>query len=41
MMPKSGYHFSEKIMLNKNVERDDDSLEDHSALAFSGLRAAR
>jgi len=25
MIPKSGYRFSEKIMLNNNLERDDDS----------------
>jgi hypothetical protein len=25
MIPKSGYRFSEKIMLNEKLERDDDS----------------
>jgi len=25
MIPKSGYRFSEKIMRNKILERDDDS----------------
>jgi len=25
MIRKSGYRFSEKIMLNKKMERDDDS----------------
>jgi hypothetical protein len=33
MIPKSGYRFSEKIMLNKVVERDDDSKKNHPALA--------
>jgi hypothetical protein len=33
MIPKSGYRFSEKIMLNKAVERDDDSKKNHPALA--------
>jgi hypothetical protein len=32
MIPKSGYRFSEKIMLNKAVERDDDSKKNHPAL---------
>jgi hypothetical protein len=25
MIPKSGYRFSEKIILNEKLERDDDS----------------
>src|SRR5215207_1959615 len=33
MIPKSGYRFSEKIMLNNNVERDDDSKKSQHALA--------
>jgi hypothetical protein len=32
MIPKSGYRFSQKIMLNKAVERDDDSKKNHPAL---------
>jgi hypothetical protein len=32
MIPKSGYRFSEKIMLNKAVEQDDDSKKNHPAL---------
>ena len=35
MIPKSGYRFSEKIMLNNNLERDDDSKKSHLALALS------
>jgi hypothetical protein len=31
MIPKSGDRFSEKIMLNKVVERDDDSKKNHPA----------
>jgi len=31
MIPKSGYRFSEKIMLNK-LERDDDSKKSHPVL---------
>jgi hypothetical protein len=27
MIPKSGYRFLEKIMLNEKLERDDDSKE--------------
>jgi len=32
MIPKSGYRFSEKIMPNKEVERDDDSKRSRRAL---------
>src|SRR5882724_9301809 len=32
MIRKSGYRFSEEIMLNKKIERDDDSKKSHSAL---------
>jgi len=35
MMPKSGYRFSENIMLQKQVERDDDSQKSHHALTVS------
>jgi hypothetical protein len=31
MIPKSGPRFSEKIMLNKKMERDDDSGKRHLA----------
>src|SRR5262245_31842427 len=34
MIPKSGYRFSEKIMLQQKLERDDDSKKSHPALAF-------
>jgi len=33
MIPKSGYRFSEKIMLQQKIERDDDSRKSHPALA--------
>jgi hypothetical protein len=33
MVPKSGYRFSEKIMLNNRLKRDDDSKKSHPALA--------
>src|SRR5262245_10676722 len=33
MIPKSVQRFSEKIMLNKKLERDDDSTKSHPALA--------
>jgi hypothetical protein len=34
MIPKSGYRFSEKIMLQlKRLERDDESKRSHPALA--------
>src|SRR5713101_9937309 len=32
MIRKSGYRFSEKIMPNKKIERDDDSKKSHPAL---------
>jgi hypothetical protein len=32
MIPKSGNRFSEKIMPNKKLERDDDSTKSHPAL---------
>src|SRR5215211_433463 len=32
MIPKSGYRFSEKIMLHHKLERDDDSKKSHLAL---------
>ena len=32
MIRKSGHRFSEKIMLNKKIERDDDSKKSHLAL---------
>src|SRR5215207_7249956 len=32
MIPKSGYRFSEKIMLYHKLERDDDSKKSHLAL---------
>src|ERR1700682_5491524 len=32
MIRKSGYRFSEKIMLKKKIEWDDDSKKSHSAL---------
>jgi hypothetical protein len=31
MIPKSGNRFSEKIMLHKKLERDDDSKKSHPA----------
>jgi hypothetical protein len=33
MIPKSGNRFSEKIVLNKKLERDDDSRKSRPALA--------
>ncbi len=30
--PTRGYRFSEKIMLNQNIERDDDSKKSHHAI---------
>src|SRR4051812_16537586 len=33
MIPKSGYRFSEKIMLKQELEQDDDSKRSHRALA--------
>ena len=32
MIRKSGYRFSEKIMLKQKIERDDDSKKSHSVL---------
>jgi hypothetical protein len=37
MMPKSGYRFSENIMLQRNLERDDDSKKSHHALGCPPL----
>jgi hypothetical protein len=34
MIRKSGYRFSEKIMLKQKIERDDDSKKSHPALAL-------
>jgi hypothetical protein len=31
MIPKSGYRFSDRIMLKYQFERDDDSKRSHSA----------
>src|SRR5258707_12048161 len=36
MIRKSGYRFSEKIMLKQKIERDDDSKKSHRALAVRG-----
>jgi hypothetical protein len=33
MIRKSGYRFSEKIMLKKKIERDRDSKKSHPSLA--------
>jgi len=33
MIRKSGYRFSEKIMLKQKMERDDDSRKSHPAAA--------
>ena len=41
MIPKSGYRFSEKIMLKQEVERDDDSKRSHRALSDRRSAAAR
>jgi hypothetical protein len=38
MNRKSGYRFSEKISLNKRIERDDDPKKSHPALARTGVR---
>jgi hypothetical protein len=35
MIPKSGYRFSEKIMLQQRLERDDDSKKSHPDLSFA------
>jgi hypothetical protein len=37
MIPKSGYRFSEKIMLNQKLERDDDSKKRHPALGMAEI----
>jgi hypothetical protein len=37
MIRKSGYRFSEKIMLKQKMERDDDSKKSHPALVKPGL----
>jgi hypothetical protein len=37
MIRKSGNRFSEKIMLNKKIERDDNSKRSHPALGFGRL----
>jgi hypothetical protein len=37
MIPKSGNRFSEKIMLNKTLERDGCSGKSHPALAAVGV----
>ena len=37
MIRKSGHRFSEKIMLKKKIERDDDSKKSHSALAVGRI----
>ena len=39
-IPKSGYRFSEKIMLKQKVGRDDDSKKNHPALASSAWAPA-
>jgi hypothetical protein len=41
MIRKSVQRFSEKIMLNKRLERDDDSKKSHPALASSEEPTAR
>src|SRR5712672_872711 len=33
--PMGGYRFSEKIMLKKKIERDDDSKKSHPALSYA------
>src|SRR5215208_6835167 len=38
MIPKSGYRFSEKIMLKQRGERDDDSKRSHHALSSAQRR---
>src|SRR4030088_3171941 len=37
MIPKSGYRFSEKIMLKQRAKADDDSKKSHPALGCSDL----
>jgi len=36
MIRKSGYRFSEKIMLEQKIERDDDSKKSHHVLDRRG-----
>jgi hypothetical protein len=38
MIRKSGHRFSEKIMLNKKIERDGDSTKSHLALGSAPVR---
>src|SRR5882762_6154149 len=40
MIRKSGDRFSEKIMLNKKIEQDDESKRSHLALRGPALRLA-
>jgi hypothetical protein len=43
MIPKSGYRFSEKIMLKDNLERDDDSkkvIPLYAAFCFARSRSS-
>jgi hypothetical protein len=37
MIRKSGYRFSEKIMLNQEIERDEVSKKTHPALHFKKI----
>jgi len=39
MIRKSGYRFSEKIMLKQKIERDDDSKKSHPALVVPAIHA--
>jgi hypothetical protein len=41
MIPKSGYRFSEKIMLQQEVKRDDDSKKSHRALDIRPAASVR
>jgi hypothetical protein len=41
MIPKSGYRFSEKIMLNNNLKRNDASTHVHFASEHDRREAAR
>jgi len=40
MIRKSGYRFSEKIISNKKIERDDDSKKSHPALGTVALKVS-
>ena len=40
MIRKSGHRFSEKIMLNEKIERDDDSTINHLALESAKMKDA-